>query len=228
MAETRLADELTAAEVARYLGAHPAFLKDYPGLALRLELPRGDGQVTSLASYQLEVLRRRNRELESKLDELLQAASGNEQLALKVHAFNISLLGTGDFNALLRAVVAGLSGDFDVDVVRMLLFVPSSLTIADDAVRVEAGGPEAVPALGGILASTEPQVGRLPASVLDSLFGDLANTIQSAAVVRLGTVGILAMGSHDASHFHPGTGGVFLKLIGETVAAALGRHAHGE
>ncbi len=226
--ESRLADELTPAEVARYLGAHPAFLKDYPGLAERLELPRGDGQVASLASYQLEVLRRRNRELEGKLDELLKAASGNEQLVLRVHAFNISLMGTGDFPALMRAVVAGLTEDFAVDVVRMLLFAPPAGVVAGDWVSVEAGGLAAVPALAGIMDSAEPQVGRLPVQVLETLFGHQAEMIQSAAVVKLGAVGVLGMGSRDPSHFHPGTGSVFLKLIGETIAAALGRHARGD
>ena len=40
-------------------------------------------------------------------------------------------------------------------------------------------------------------------------------------------VGMLAVGSHDANRFHPGMGTVFLKLIGEAIAAAVARFPPG-
>ncbi len=56
MSET--VDKLGAHEVAAWLRRHPGFLKF---LALTLVVPRDDGPTASLASYQLEVLREKNR-----------------------------------------------------------------------------------------------------------------------------------------------------------------------
>ena len=51
--------------------------------------------------------------------------------------------------------------------------------------------------------------------------------MRSSALLPLGdndaTLGMLAIGSGDANRFHPGMGTVFLKLIAETVAAAIAR-----
>ena len=53
----------TPDEVASFLRRHPDFLRDFPDLALALTLPRQQGPTTSLAGYQLEVLRDKNRAL---------------------------------------------------------------------------------------------------------------------------------------------------------------------
>ena len=68
MSET--VDKLGAHEVAAWLRRHPGFLKQFPDLALTLVVPRDDGPTASLASYQLEVLREKNRELARRLADL--------------------------------------------------------------------------------------------------------------------------------------------------------------
>ena len=65
MTDTALVDPLQASDVAAYLKRHPDFLTDYPELAAQLQLPREQGQVASLATYQLQNLREKNAE-ESK------------------------------------------------------------------------------------------------------------------------------------------------------------------
>ena len=56
-------ERLGAHEVAAWLRRHPKFLAQFPDLALSMVVPREDGPAASLASYQLEVLRDKNREL---------------------------------------------------------------------------------------------------------------------------------------------------------------------
>ncbi len=228
MAETHLKDELEAADVADYLRRHPQFLVQFPELAPELEMPRGEGQVASLASYQLDVLRRKNRELERKLAELVRLAGQNEQLMVRVHAFTTSLLRAGDAAAVARSVAAGLTEDFDTDLVRLLLFRPVDGVADADWLLVEPQGPAALPAFAEFLTREEPQVGRLAPPMLEKLFGAEAAKVQSAALVNLGEAGLMAIGSHDANRFHPGMGGVFLKLIGEAVSTALARHQGSE
>ena len=60
-------EKLGAHEVAAWLRRHPTFLKQFPDLALSLVVPRDEGPTASLASYQLEVLRDKNRELSKRL-----------------------------------------------------------------------------------------------------------------------------------------------------------------
>ena len=69
-------EKIGAHEVAAWLRRHPGFLKQFPDLALTLVVPRDDGPTASLASYQLEVLRDKNRELSRRLAELIEQISG--------------------------------------------------------------------------------------------------------------------------------------------------------
>lgn len=227
MAETNLKDELKAADVADFLRQHPQFLKHYPDLAPVLEMPSEQGQVASLASYQLDVLRRKNRELEHKLTELVRVAGHNEQLMMRVHAFTTSLLRAEDAAAVVRSVAAGLTEDFGTDLVRLLLYRPVDGVAAVDWLLIEPQGPTALPMFAEFLPRDEPQVGRLAPDMLERLFGEQAQKVHSAALVRLGDAGLMAVGSHDANRFHPGMGGVFLTLIGEAITTALQRHQGG-
>ena len=63
-------EKLAGHEVAAWLRRHPGFLKQFPDLALTLVVPRDDGPTASLASYQLDVLRDKNRELSRRLADL--------------------------------------------------------------------------------------------------------------------------------------------------------------
>ena len=227
MGETDLKDDLQATDVADYLRRHPRFLTQFPDLAPELKMPRGEGEIASLASYQLDALRRKNRELERKLAELVQVAGQNETLMMRVHAFNIGLLRAANGADLVRSVAAGLTEDFDTELVRVVLFHPVAGLPEADWWRIEPQGAGGLPAFAEFLAREEPQVGRLPPAMLESLFGGTAASVESAALVHLGDAGLMAIGSHDANRFHPGMGGVFLKLIGEAVSTALERHRDG-
>lgn len=224
MGETGLKDALDATDVAKYLRQHPRFLDQFPDLAMALQVPREQGPAASLASYQVDALRRKNRDLETRLADLTRMAGHNEQLMVRVHAFTLGLLAATDAADALRRAVAGLTEDFHTDLVRVLLFRPADARIGADWLIHEPGGASSLPALAEFLAADEPLVGRLAPEKLTRLFAAQAGTVHSAALVRLGDSGILAIGSHDAERFHPGMGGVFLKLIGEAVTTALAHH----
>ena len=90
MSETT--EKLGAHEVATWLRRHPSFLQQFPDLALTLVVPREDGPAASLASYQLEVLRDKNRELSRRLSELAANAQVNERLAVRTHQLTLALM----------------------------------------------------------------------------------------------------------------------------------------
>lgn len=216
---------LTAAAVADYLYRHPQFLADHPELAQRMLMPRGDGNTTSLSSYQIEVLRDKNRELQRRLRELVEIAQDNEQLMVQVHALTLALVRSADLGQALTTLVAGLREDFSTDLVRLVLFVAAPLRDRlpqADWLRFADGCSD--PALASFevfFARGEPLCGRLQQEKIQYLFGTEAAEVQSAVLLPLSGQGMLALGSSDPGRFHPGMGTVFLKLLGEVVAARL-------
>jgi len=222
MTDSATAPTLTPEQVAAYLRSHPAFLADFPDLAAKLTLPREQGAAASLAVYQLQSLREKNAELERRLAELVAIASENESLMKRVHDLTIALMRANTPEVTARSVIAKLSADFQTEQVRLVLFGPVTLPPADWLVHVPQGRA-GLPEFADFLAHHEPIAGRLSAERLYRLFGERAESVRSAAVMPLGELGLLAIGSSDLDHFQPGMGTLFLKMIATTITAALTR-----
>lgn len=223
MAETSLKDGLQAKDVAEYLRQYPQFLMEFPDLAMQLSMPREQGQAASLASYQLDVLRDKNRELQRRQAELIEIASANERLMMQVHELTLGLLRAPTLEQVVRRVVAGLTEDFHTDLVRLLLFRDGTHLPQADWLVLLPDGATGMPDFAEFLARKEPLFGRLTAEKLQHLFGEKASGVQSVALMRLAGLGMLAIGSTDPNHFHPGMGTVFIKMIAEAVSAAVQR-----
>jgi uncharacterized protein len=222
--ETKSKDGLNPQEVAGFLRRHPNFLKSYPDLALALAVPRDSGQATSLASYQLEVLRDQNRDLKRRLHELVEIAGENEQLMIRVHSFTLSLLRATSRAETLKRAVAGLTEDFATDLVRVVLFEShDDLPAVEWLLTMSRTDPD-MATFREFLDRGEPLCGRLQTEKLGLLFSARADSVRSTVLLPLGQQGMLAIGSLDPNRFHPGMGTVFLKLMAETLAAALGRY----
>lgn len=227
MADPTLTQDLDAADVAAYLKQHPDFLQSFPDLATELVIPRERGPAASLAAYQLEALRERNRELNERLVELLTVAGDNEQLMVRVHALTIGLLRNHSLAHTCRGFVGALNEDFGTGLVRLVLFRdPAELPRAEWLIAVPQGA-DALPEFADFLARGEPMCGRLAQPKLDRLFGADAARVQSAALLAIGEAGMLAIASEDANRFHPGIGTLFLKLIAQALDAAISRFSPG-
>ena len=223
MTEMTLKDGLTAMDVASYLRRHTEFLKDFPDLALTLHVPREQGAPTSLASYQLEVLRDKNRDLGRRLHELVEIAAENEQLMVRVHSLTVGLMRERNLADSLRRIAAGLTEDFHTDLVRLVLFRGDVELNGADWLIAQRDGATSMPAFAEFMQRNEPLCGRLQPEKLEALFGARVADVRSAVLVPIDGIGMLAIGSHDANRFHPGMGTVFLKLIAEAAAAAIAR-----
>jgi uncharacterized protein YigA (DUF484 family) len=225
MSELSIKDGLDAMEVASYLRRHPDFLNEFPDLALALVLPREQGQAASLASYQLDVLRDKNRELNRRLHELIEIAHENQLLMVRVHTLTLALMRAGSLPETLNAVVAALTEDFNTDLVRIVLFRGDGDLPIAEWLLLEPEGARMLPAFAEFLKRAEPLCGRLQQDKLDALFGSRVGEVASAVLLPVDGVGMLAVASQDPNRFHPGMGTVFLKLIAEAVAAAVARFA---
>lgn len=210
-------------EVAAFLRRHPDFLTEFPDLAMVLKMPKQVGPTTSLASYQLDVLRDKNRALHRRLQELVAIAERNEDLVNRVHALTLGLMRAMSLEATLKRVVATLNEDFGTELVRLVVFrPPHDVAPADWLIVAEPHAPALAP-FAEFRAQGEPLCGRLDPAKLEFLFGTDSARVRSAALVAIAARGMLAVASEDPNHFYPGMGTLFLKLIAESIDAAIAR-----
>ncbi|WHZ19830.1 MAG: hypothetical protein OJF55_001979 [Rhodanobacteraceae bacterium] len=223
MADLTLKQSLAAMDIAEYLRQNPRFLENFPDVAAELVMPREHGPAASLAAYQLETLRARNRELNERLAELVAIAGDNEQLMVRVHTLTVGLLRDDNLADVLKSFVGALNEDFHTGLVRVLLFRDDAELPQADWLVCVPDGAQSLPAFADFLARGEPACGRLAPEKLDRLFGNDAAKVQSAALLKIGDAGMLAIGSDDPNRFHPGIGTLFLKLIAQALDAAIAR-----
>jgi len=223
---SELTEKLGAHEVAAWLRRHPSFLQQFPDLALSMVVPRDEGPAASLASYQLEVLRDKNRELNRRLHELFANAQENERLAVRTHQLTLALLKQDSAGDTLRAMAATLAEDFNGDLVRIVSFSAVDGLEEADWLQVIAHDDPRLSPFNDCLADGEPLCGRLHADKTALLYGVRAEEVQSSALLPLPGIGLVAVGSHDPNRFYPGMGTLFLRMMGEALATALQRYVH--
>ncbi len=222
---TEIQEKLGAHEVATWLRRHPSFLQQFPDLALSLVVPREEGSASSLASYQLEVLRDKNRELTRRLQELFGNAQENERLSVRTHQLTLALMRQGSAADTLRAMAASLAEDFNGDLVRLVMFAPAEGLEDADWLQVIAADDGRLAPFRDCLADGEPLCGRLQPEKHALLYGVRAEDVQSSALLPLPSIGLIAVGSRDPNRFFPGMGTLFLRMMGESLATALKRYA---
>ncbi|MDO5611124.1 MAG: DUF484 family protein [Pseudomonadota bacterium] len=210
-------------EVAAWLRRHPDFLKQFPDLAITLQVPKETGSAASLASYQLDVLRDKNRELNRRLRELFANAEENERLAVRTHQLTLHLLQQANAADTVRAMAASLAEDFQGDWVRVVLFDAIDGLAADDWLQFIDADASALQPFRDVLASAEPLCGRLNPDKNTLLYAARADDVQSSALLALPGIGLIAIGSRDGNRFYPGMGTLFLRMMGEAFASALAR-----
>lgn len=216
-------DKIGAHEIAAWLRRHPNFLQQFPDLAISLVVPREQGPAASLASYQLEILRDKNRELTRRLHELFGNAQENERLAVRTHQLTLALMKQGGAADTARAMVASLSEDFSGDLVRVVLFAPVPGLDGADWLQTIAADDARLAPFRDCLRDGEPICGRLQPDKNALLYGPRAEDVASSALLPLPGLGLIAVGSRDANRFFPGMGTLFLRMMGEAFAAAMGR-----
>ena len=216
-------EKLGAHEVAAWLRRHPAFLKQFPDLALSLVVPRDEGPTASLASYQLEVLRDKNRELSKRLSDLFANAQENERLAVRTHQLTLSLLKQRTAADTLRAMAASLAEDFNGDRVSIVLLKPVEGLENADWLQIIPQDSTHLEPFRDCLREGEPICGRLQPEKNALLYGARADDIASSALLPLPEIGLVAVGSHDGNRFYPGMGTLFLRMMGEALVTALKR-----
>ncbi len=213
--------------IAEYLRLHPDFFGRHPDVASRLEIPHPCGDAVSLIEYQVSVLRDHNRQLRHRLQDLINHARDNEDLNGRLQRLTLSLIDCSDLEEILATLYESLRESFHADQAAIRLFSPpraeehgrlAEFVLADEQVRE---------LFEQVLAATKPVCGRLKQEQAETLFGGEGQPVCSGVLMPLGGVeqfGILAIGSHDETRFHPGMGTVFLRQLGDVAAHVIQPH----
>ncbi|HEV2321098.1 MAG TPA: DUF484 family protein [Gammaproteobacteria bacterium] len=210
--------------VVDYLLSHPEFFEAHAELLSKLRIPHPTGSAVSLIERQVEVLRQQHRQLERKLVDLIEVARTNDTLIERIHRLALALLEGGNLPDRLYALQEELRERFGADEVSIFLLYAGPQDADAGPARWLATGDSGLDQFRELLKSGKPHVGRLRPPQLEFLFGEQAERIASAALVPLGdkgSLGLLAVGSHDLERFSPTLGTAFLTRISELVTAVL-------
>lgn len=215
-------DELDEEQVRDYLKRHRDFLERHPELLDDLHVSHASGSAVSLVEKQISVLRDRNVDLRQRLTALTENARFNDQLYAQTRRLVLALLEVDTLAGLNAAFYRAMQDDFAVEHASLILFGEGR---GEDGPRLEK--PErARIEIGGLLHSRSPLCGALRQEELRFLFPK-AGSVGSAAVMPLGEVGVIAVGSSDANRYNSGMGTLFLQHIADVMVRLLPRLSRG-
>ncbi len=216
----------TATEVCDYLDAHPAFLAKHVDVLTRQTLPGQSGtdgeRVIDFQHMQVQRLRSENERLRQFQTEVLTAARANVSAQALVHEAVLMLMEAESLEHLVHVITQDLAPALGIDVVT--LCVEGSEGDGRPSVQNLHVLPEGtIDALLGPgktvrLAGERPDDG--------TVFGPAAGLIESHALARLdlgeaAPLGLLALGSREATKYEAGQGSELLGFLGLSVERLL-------
>jgi uncharacterized protein YigA (DUF484 family) len=205
---------MRAEDIAQYLQDNPQFFEEHLDTLLQINLPHPHGGRTiSLSERQLLALREKNKELEKKLNELIEFAKENDALQLKVHEFVVALFAARDLATLLEMIPHLLHDIFSVP---------------HTALRLWQINPPTAEVLTFADKQAQPVCLHQAAHDTVGWFGENSAQLHSYAYLPLRagseTIGLLVLASEDKQRFYPEMGTVFLQRIAEAVESTLHPH----
>ena len=210
-------------EVAQYLQGNPQFFEEHAELISHLVIPHPHGGRTiSITERQMLSLRDKNRQLEVKMNELLQFGEENDAISEKMHRLGVAMIAAASFQAVLHTLNFHLRDDFAIPQVALRLWDrPENLQELPEFADVS----EELQTFAETLS--QPYCGSTAGFETSSWFGDASKHVRSQALVAMrnggGTIGMIALGSEDAQRFYAGMGTLYLERLGEMASAALAR-----
>ncbi|MDH5534833.1 MAG: DUF484 family protein [Betaproteobacteria bacterium] len=209
-------------DVAEFLQGHPEFFEQHADTLAEIFIPHPHGgRAISISERQILTLRERSKQLEGKLRDIIQFGEENDAIGEKMHRLTLALLAARDLSGVLNAVYLSLRGDFVVPHVALRLWQGRAGSTLGEFDPVSDATREFAASLPQPYCSAHPMVDTA------GLFGEAAEHLRSFAYLpqRDGDVfGLLVLGSEDAHRFYPEMGTLFLKRMGELIAATLVRH----
>ena len=209
-------------DVAGFLKDNPEFFEHYADMLAEIYIPHPHGgRAVSISERQILTLRDKNKQLESKLRDVIQFGEENDAISEKVHRVSIALLGTKDIRGVFNAVYLSLREDFAVPHVALRAWCTNGDPDLGEFAPVSDASREFTTSLTHPYCSSRAMVDTA------SLFGEAGVHLRSFSYVPLRngeTFGLLALASEDPQRFYPEMGTLYLKRLGELIGAAIVRN----
>lgn len=214
---------MTDADVAAWLADHPSFFEHHPELLATLHIRHEhQGRAVSLIERQVTQLRRHNEELSERLEELVQTAHLNDVLFEQLGSVLVRVVGSASIAQMGTRLFNELREPFHCQQVSMILF-------AEDAPMPwrAVAMTQFEQRLSGVLGNRRALAGKWRREELRFLFGDDGLQLSSAAIIPLcageHVIGVLSLGSTEASHFRSSMDTLFISHLGDVIGELLGR-----
>lgn len=214
-------NDLSASAVADYLKNHVDFFENHPNVLLMMRLDDSPAGSVSLVERQMAGLRHRNQEFEKELQQAVSNAQDNQLLLQKTISLMLKLIPCEDLDSLVQTLLLQLNEVFSIKYRKVLL--------DQSAFDSEANFCVDIPSIRKVLGDNFPQqqavCGRLKSAEKAVLFAE-TDKVNSVAILPLGEkgeLGLLVLGSEDATHFDPEMGDIFLTLIADMLSRVLYR-----
>lgn len=210
--------------VAEFLRQNPEFFNQHPELLTQLRIPHPSGDAVSLVERQMSLLREQNERNRQKLDELVDIARANEELARRMHMLALTLMDAEAPLEIFETLYKNLRKNFNADLVEVRLFAEPSMTVPETIDEFRGRDADGRILFAEVIQAGKPVCGPLNAEQHAYLFGDEGAAIQSWVLVPLqgdDWNGLMAIGSFDAWRFHPGMGVDLLSNLGEILSLIL-------
>jgi uncharacterized protein YigA (DUF484 family) len=218
---------ITDADVAEFLRQTPDFFLHYPSLLGQLKLPDpATGKALSLHERQVQVLREKQKLMESRIVEMGRAATENQAIIQKLQAWQRTLLKEKNPAAIPAIIEEELGRLFAIPLVCLRLW-PSGNSAIHESYILDADEFDR----RTIDDLKIPYCGPSSGTRLDTwLKGRPAHASSVALIpVRIGfspkALGLLVLGSPDPGRFSADAGVEFLVNISEIASASLSRIA---
>lgn len=210
-------------EVAKYLQDNPQFFEEHADLMSHMVIPHPhSGRAISITERQMLSLRDKNKQLEGKMNELLQFGEENDTISEKMHRLGVAMIAAASFQSVLHTLNFHLRDDFAIPHVALRLW--GQLEKTDEWPEFAEVSEELQ-----VFAETlsQPYCGSTSGFETSSWFGDASKHVRSQALIAMrnggGTIGMIALGSEETQRFYAGMGTLYLERLGEMSSAALAR-----
>jgi uncharacterized protein YigA (DUF484 family) len=218
---------VTELQLISMLRENADILLRHPELLAVLEVPHQSGKAVSLIERQVTVLRKKMKTQDNRLRDLMDVARDNERLAKSRHSLALNLLAAHDLDDVTSIVLDVMSNELAADHAVIKLFSDDKEQIERSNGRFVDRKDDALTAFKTMLAQKNTICGKASAEQKTFLFGEIADSIASVAVIPLvagANLGLIGLGANNAERFKPSMGTDFLTQVGELISASLAVH----
>ena len=211
--------------VREFLRENPDFLDKNTDILETMVLPHNSGKAISLVERQVGVMRDRNKEMRSRLDNMLQTAQDNDLLFEKTKRLVLNLLEAKTLGSLVEAVYDSLGKDYGIEFYSLTLFGDEK-KLPRTMARI-ASTEKANERVGTLIGANRTVCGVLREDEMVFLFGERGRQVGSVAAVPLrydSLYGILAVGNSDPNFYKSSMGTLFLSYVAEILNRVLPNH----